>query len=530
MKAYDAIVIGSGAAGLYTALKLPREWRIALLTKENLTLSSSQWAQGGIAAVVEPDDSFRLHYDDTLAAGAGLCEPEAVRVLVEEAPERICELIALGVEFDRYQGRLAVTLEAAHSRKRILHAADATGRELVRALVEEVQALSNIRVIEEALAIDLALDGGRCRGALVDALGVREWYMAPVTVLATGGAGQVFAYTTNPAVATGDGIAMAARAGVALRDLEFVQFHPTALAIEGAPRFLISEAVRGEGGQLVNLAGESFMGRYHPRGELAPRDVVARAIFDQMQSSGATHVLIDLRPIGEALIEQRFPNIAHVCRKFGVDVFGEPVPVAPAAHYWMGGVVTDLDGRTSLPGLFAVGEVASTGVHGANRLASNSLLECLVFAHRIAEAVRSSGISRTAAGIIHFPPAAAQSPVNFELVQRIRNELPWLVWRTCGIIREADGLRRGLEQLQMWKQQLSGVDATTERATLEVRNLVIAAQLLLKCALLRTESRGGHYRSDHPAPDPGWQVHTEIAEGRLFQTPLAVAKIRPTSG
>ncbi|AGY60268.1 L-aspartate oxidase [Gloeobacter kilaueensis] len=528
MKAYDAIIVGSGAAGLYTALKLPRDWRVALLTKENLTLSASQWAQGGIAAVVESDDSFGLHYEDTLKAGAGLCEPEAVRVLVEEAPARIGELIGLGVEFDRYQGRLAVTLEAAHSRRRILHAADATGRELVRALVEEVRALGNIRVIEEALAIDLAIDGGRCRGVLVDAAGTREWYMAPVTVLATGGAGQVFATTTNPAVATGDGLAMAARAGVCLRDLEFVQFHPTVLSLEGAPRFLITEAVRGEGAHLINLAGERFMGAYDPRLELAPRDVVARAIFDQLQRTGAGHVLIDFRPIGEATIAQRFPTIAQVCRKFGIDVFDEPVPVAPAAHYWMGGIVTDLDGRTSLPGLYAVGEVASTGVQGANRLASNSLLECLVFAHRIALAVRHSRESKPE--VIRFPPAAAQQPSNLELVQRIRNELPWLVWRTCGIIREQAGLQKGLEQLQFWKQQILDDDSTSERSALEVRNLVIVAELLLRSALFRTESRGAHYRRDYPASDSAWQVHTEITANRLAQTPLSVATIRPFSG
>lgn len=529
MKSFDVVVIGSGAAGLYTALQLPHEWRVALLTKENLKLSSSQWAQGGIAAVVDPEDSFRLHVEDTLVAGAGLCEVEAVQVLVEEAPARIRELINLGVGFDRYQGRLAVTLEAAHSRRRILHAADATGRELVRALVEEVEAQPNILVIEEALAIDLAVDGGRCRGVLVEALGRREWYTAPVTVLATGGAGQIFAHTTNPVVSTGDGLAMAYRAGVALRDLEFVQFHPTALLKLGAPRFLISEAVRGEGARLLNLAGERFLERYDPRGELAPRDVVARAIFDELQRTGDLHVLLDLSTVGEERIEQRFPNIAHVCRRFGIDVFTEPIPVAPAAHYWMGGLTTDLDGQTSLKGLYAVGETASTGVHGANRLASNSLLECLVFARRIALHVRETALPYRRE-VIHYPPTAPTDACDPALIEQVRTELPWLAWNHCGISRDAQGLREGLAQIDHWQARLEDSDCTTSREALEVRNLVIVGGLLLRSALFRTESRGAHYRRDFPLIDPAWQVHTRMNGAQTTQSPLGVAKIKPISG
>lgn len=524
MKSYDAIVIGSGAAGLYTALKFPREWHIALLTKENLALSSSQWAQGGIAAVVEPDDSFRLHVEDTLVAGAGLCEREAVQVLVEEAPARIRELVELGVSFDRYQGRLAVTLEAAHSRKRILHAADATGRELVRALVEEVLSQPNIEVIEEALAIDLWVDQGHCWGVLVMIQGQRERYSAPVTVLASGGAGQIFAHTTNPAVCTGDGLAMAARAGVTLRDLEFVQFHPTALLLPGAPRFLISEAVRGEGAHLLNRQGERFMGGYHSLGELAPRDVVARAIFDQLERTAAPHVLIDFRPIGPERTRHRFPTIARVCAQFGVDVFKEPVPVAPAAHYWMGGIVSDFQGRTSLPGLYTVGETASTGVHGANRLASNSLLECLVFANRIADHVRHFNQTPGKYDDTFTTPPGRTRP-DPERVEIIRAELPWLCWRTCGITRDATGLEAGLAQISLWEQWLGEDDWTTERSALEVLNLVTVAGLLLKSALLRQESRGGHYRSDYPGPNPSWQVHTLITGGKWSQTPLGMAKI-----
>jgi len=529
MRAFDAIVVGSGAAGLYTTLKLPREWRLALLTKENLKLSASQWAQGGIAAVVEPDDSFRLHVEDTLLAGAGLCEVGAVKVLVEEAPARIRELIALGVEFDRYQGRLAVTLEAAHSRRRILHAADATGRELVRALVEEVQDQPNIEVIEEALALDLAVDGGRCRGVLVEANGRREWYAAPVTILATGGAGQVYAHTTNPSVATGDGLAMAYRAGVVLRDLEFVQFHPTALFKSGAPRFLISEAVRGEGAQLLTLDGERFLPRYDARAELAPRDVVARAIFEELRRTDDGHVLLDLRPLGEATIERRFPTIATVCLRHGIDVLAEPIPVAPAAHYWMGGIATDLSGQTSLPGLYAVGETASTGVHGANRLASNSLLECLVFAQRIADHVRrhTPGHRRE---VIHYPPTAPATPPNPTLVDQIRSELSWLVWRSCGISREAGELMAGLAQVRRWRFQVEQDDWTTSRAALETRNLVLVAELLMGAALFRTESRGAHYRRDFPATAADWQVHTRITREGMARSPLGVATMRPFSG
>ncbi|MBC7883200.1 MAG: L-aspartate oxidase [Anaerolineae bacterium] len=529
MKEFDAIIVGSGAAGLYTALQLPSDWRIALLTKENLKLSSSQWAQGGIAAVIDPDDSFRLHVEDTLRAGAGLCEIEAVNVLVEEAPARIRELIDLGVEFDRYQGRLAVTLEAAHSRRRILHAADATGKELVRALVEDVQSQPHIQVIEEALAIDLAVDSGRCWGVLVEANGRREWYTASVTILATGGAGQAFAHTTNPEVSTGDGIAMAARAGVAIQDMEFVQFHPTALLKPGAPRFLISEAVRGEGAHLLNLAGERFMHRYDPKGELAPRDVVARSIFAEMQIGGDPYVLLDLKPLGEAVIDHRFPNIAQVCRRYDIDIYSEPIPVAPAAHYWMGGIVTDLEGRTSLNGLYAVGESASTGVHGANRLASNSLLECLVFAHRIAADVQRLGKQKIQE-VVHFGPTALGKPCDPATVDRIRSELPWLCWQACGIIRDHQGLTAALETVRAWKHLVQQSDWTVGRNALETRNLVFVAELLLNAALFRTESRGAHYRRDYPETDPHWAVHTLLTGESILQSPLGVVKIRPLLG
>ncbi|MEL7476137.1 MAG: L-aspartate oxidase, partial [Cyanobacteria bacterium J06555_12] len=406
---WDVAIVGSGAAGLYTALSFPSDWRILLVTKETLPTSSSSWAQGGIAAAIEPDDSPQLHAADTLRAGVGLCEPDAVQVLVQEAGDRIEELLRWGVEFDRAKQtqqaapelgtlphRLAVTLEAAHSRRRVLHVADATGKALVQRLLAKVIEADNITIWERAQVVDLWMVQGSCCGFY----GIRWNESHPegfsvrtsATVLATGGAGQLYTHTTNPSSSTGDGQAIAWRAGAALRDLEFMQFHPTALMVPNAPRFLISEAVRGEGAHLVDVAGDRFAFEYHPDGELAPRDVVSRAIFRHLQNRSPgepNHVWLDMRHLAPATIRHRFPTIAKVCQRHGIDIFSELVPVAPAAHYWMGGIETDLWGRTSVPDLYAVGEVASTGVHGANRLASNSLLECLVFAHRLASAILS---------------------------------------------------------------------------------------------------------------------------------------------
>ncbi|WP_218081329.1 L-aspartate oxidase [Anthocerotibacter panamensis] len=505
MEYFDALIVGSGAAGLYTALNLPRDWRVALLTKEDLRASSSDWAQGGIAAVIDPTDSFLLHTEDTMVAGAGLCERQAVEVLVEEAPERIAELIHLGVSFDRYQGRLDLTLEAAHSRKRILHAQDATGRELVRALTEEVLVQPNITIYEKTLVTDLWVARGRCWGVRTRRAGVAAYLGAPVTVLATGGASRVFLHSTNPPVCTGDGLAMAWLAGARLRDMEFVQFHPTALAVPGAPRLLISEAVRGEGAHVLDRQGQRFLSRYHPAGELAPRDVVARAIYLHLRERGEDRVFIDFRPVGQQRIEQRFPNIRLTCAQYGLDIFEEPIPVAPAAHYCMGGVQTDLLGQTSVPGLWAVGETASTGVHGANRLASNSLLECLVFAHRIG---RHTGLNT-----LNYPPPPAlvdQAPPSPAAVQTILRQLPVLCWEACGIVRTALDLERGLAQLRLWQEWLAQADWTLDREALEARNQILVAYLLLQSALWRRESRGAHFRSDFPETALSWQVHTVI--------------------
>jgi L-aspartate oxidase len=534
MQKFDAVIIGTGAAGLYTALKLPEHWNIALVTKENLQISASQWAQGGIAAVTEPDDSFLLHEEDTLKAGAGLCEIDAVRVLVEEAPARIQELLDLGVAFDRYQGRLAVTLEAAHSRPRILHAADATGKELIRALIEEILLRKNLTIFEEALALDLWMvedaDGQRhCRGVYIYTAQGTEVLATAATVLAAGGFGRLFSHTTNPPVCTGDGQAIAYRAGALLQDLEFIQFHPTALCLEGAPRFLISEAVRGEGAHLLDVQGYRFMKDYHEAGELAPRDVVSRAVFSQLQKTGSDIVWIDFRPIGQAVIERRFPTIRQVCQHFGLDVLKDLIPVAPAAHYTMGGVATDLWGKTSVPGLYAVGEVASTGVHGANRLASNSLLECLVFARRIALSVT---------GVPHpledepEPPAPLPKPLKKaerSSMHHIRSILPKLMSKSLGLVRDEEGLWQAAEAIRVWMEEM-GMDLEAQapiyadnaltREGLEVWNLLTLGALTVQSALRRTESRGAHFRQDYPNQDPQWVAHSGISKKGWQKIPL----------
>jgi L-aspartate oxidase len=534
MQKFDAVIIGTGAAGLYTALKLPEHWNIALVTKENLQVSASQWAQGGIAAVTEPDDSFLLHEEDTLKAGAGLCEPEAVKVLVEEAPARIHELLDLGVAFDRYQGRLAVTLEAAHSRPRILHAADATGKELIRALIEEILLRKNLTIFEEALALDLwMVDGAdghkHCQGVHIYTNQGTKVLATSVTILAAGGFGQLFSNTTNPPVCTGDGQAIAYRAGALLQDLEFIQFHPTALCLAGAPRFLISEAVRGEGAHLLDSQGYRFMKDYHEAGELAPRDVVSRAIFSQLQKTGSEMVWIDFRPLGQAVIERRFPTIRQVCKYFGLDVLTEPIPVAPAAHYTMGGVATDLWGKTSVPGLYAVGEVASTGVHGANRLASNSLLECLVFARRIALSVTAMPKQTENYPAPKLPLLKPLKQTEKDAIHHIRSILPKLMSKSLGLVRDAEGLRQAQEAIQVWMEEL-GIDLDTPvpiyadnaltREGLEVWNLLTLGALTVQSALQRTESRGAHFRQDYPQADPNWIAHSGISKKGWQKIPL----------
>jgi L-aspartate oxidase len=541
---YDVLVVGAGAAGLYTALCLPEQYQIGLITKDSVARSASDWAQGGIAAVIDPQDSVDLHIQDTLKAGAGLCDYDAVQFLVENASACIHDLVKMGVAFDRQGSELALTLEAAHSRRRVLHAADTTGRAVVSILAEKVLERQNIQVLEQAFVLNLWLDDlQQCQGICLIYQNEVHWIRSRAVILATGGGGQVFAQTTNPAVSTGDGVAIAHRAGAILRDLEFFQFHPTALTKPGAPRFLISEAVRGEGAHLVDRHGHRFAFDYHPSGELAPRDVVSRAIFTHLQKTesdpAAAHVWLDLRPIPTETILHRFPNIIQVCQQWGIDVFKEPIPVAPAAHYWMGGINTDLENRISVPNVYAVGETASTGVHGANRLASNSLLECLVFGAEFrtldlptppptdrASVISASSVSKSAAN------------QDLETIKQLRSELPRLVWQSAGICREQKTLEAAIAQITQWRQDFSQLPLSQTLLTLqpeqsltfntsealrcwgELYNLLEVADLILRSAAFRTESRGGHYRSDFPETCDHWRVHTIIQNNHWSTAPV----------
>lgn len=526
---FDVIVVGSGAAGLYGALCLP-QFQVALITKDRLNTGASDWAQGGIAAAIGAEDSPQLHLSDTLKAGAGLCDRSAVEFLVSHAAESIQSLVEMGVAFDRHQSKLAMTLEAAHSRPRVLHAADTTGRAIVATLAQQVLQRSNIQVLDRAFALKLWLDAeGKCRGISILRDNQITWIQASAVILATGGGGQVFAQTTNPEVSTGDGVAIAWRSGAEIRDPEFVQFHPTALTIPGAPRFLISEAVRGEGAHLIDRNGRRFAFDYHPNGELAPRDVVSRAIFTHLQKTGASEVYLDLQPIPEARIRYRFPNIIRVCQHWQVDLFTKPIPVAPAAHYWMGGVTVDTMNRTSIPGLYAVGETASTGVHGANRLASNSLLECVVYAERLAK------LELEPLEAIAAPPVIETSlhQSELELVKTIAQQLPNLMWESAGICRTAEVMEQAIAKVELWRSQLANLsfrqytseltpeqqfefsDSAAEsqlKLYAETLNLLDIGYLILKSAAFRTESRGGHYRLDYPYTLPEWKQHTVIRQ------------------
>lgn len=545
---FDVLVIGGGAAGLYSALSIPPQWRIGLVTKDTLSISASDWAQGGIAAAIGVDDAVSLHVADTLVAGAGLCDAPAVEHLASKAAPCIQRLVELGVAFDRTEGQLAMTLEAAHSRRRVLHAADTTGRAIVSILAEAVLQRPNITVFESAFALDLWMDKGHCRGALVAHNHQLQWLSAQATVLATGGGGQVYAQTTNPTASTGDGVAMAWRAGAQLRDLEFVQFHPTSLAEPGAPPFLISEAVRGEGAHLVDRQGYRFAFDYHTDGELAPRDVVSRAIFHHLQKTGDSRVWLDMRTIPRDRLQYRFPNILQVCRTWGIDPLTDPVPVSPAAHYWMGGITTDLSSQTTIPGLYAVGENASTGVHGANRLASNSLLECLVYGAELTNLPLESGDNgnklASAAAVSALDEAALLWPQNTDedaltAIHQQRERLTQLMWDAAAISRDQTRLEGAIAALSQWRtewqqhpwqslhQLLPGqtyslpetLDWSLVRAWGELGNLYDIAWLILNSAAFRTESRGGHFRQDYPQPSPQWQVHTVVEGDRWEKSP-----------
>ncbi|NOY53636.1 MAG: L-aspartate oxidase [Deltaproteobacteria bacterium] len=512
----DFLVIGSGVAGLLAAIELSRYGEVLVLTKDEASAGSSGHAQGGIAVVLSDEDEITFHFDDTIAAGAGLCNEEAVRVLVEEGPDHILELIAWGARFDREGSKLAFTREAAHSKRRIVHShGDSTGKEVVRSLLAHVKTLRNIRKFDYHYTIDLLMHDGACYGVYL--LDERKKEISAITakatVLATGGSGYLYQRTSNPSVATGDGMAMAYRSGAKLVDMEFVQFHPTTLYLPGAPSFLLSEAMRGEGAKLLNIFGRKFVGNYHPERELAPRDIVSRAIVSEMVSTKSFHVYLDLTHLDAAFVRRRFPQIYSTCLSYGIDITRDRIPVSPAAHYMMGGVETDLDGATNLPGLFAAGEVACTGVHGANRLASNSLLEGIVFGTRAGKAAARYGEQihtlpdRIANPYADRPVAAHESPAE---LNELRGMLRKLMWDRVGIIRCGKSLSEAVERLQDWTPCLEEI--YHEKNGLELQNMITVATLITRAALERRESVGAHYRTDFP------EQTTTVKQHRIQQS------------
>ena len=531
---WDVVVIGSGAAGLMTALELPAGLRILLLSKNSGPPSASRWAQGGIAAVTRADDSFDSHIQDTLRAGAGLCDRDAVELLVRQAPACVERLLQLGMDFDRSPCGLSTTLEAAHSHRRVLHAQDRTGGALVDALEREVLRRPGLVQRKGMPALQLWVEAGCCVGLQVLDGALVRWLRAGAVVLASGGGGHLFAHTTNPSQASGDGVAMAWCAGARVRDLEFVQFHPTALMLPGAPHFLISEAVRGEGARLQDAHGVSPV-QDLPGGDLAPRDQVSRALARRMQAQGVEHLWLDMRPVGRERLERQFPTILGRCHQLGLRPLERPIPVAPAAHYWMGGIATDLNAATSLPGLYAVGEVACTGVHGANRLASNSLMECLVFARQLRN-LRLQPLPRPAAERrcrwTEGSPTEAPDP------QPQIVELRQLCWQAAGVERSAAGLTPALHWVRQRRAELAQAPLLSRIRTLEpgdavvlkpedqrrllqlqeLQQRLVLANLLIEAALFRNESRGGHFRRDAPASQPFWRVHTVQERGRPLST------------
>jgi L-aspartate oxidase len=519
---FDFLVLGSGIAGLSFALKVAPHGRVAIITKKHRAESNTNYAQGGIAAVTSKEDSFEMHVRDTLNAGAGLCKEEVVRTMIQEGPARIAELIALGMKFSEREipasngmRELDLGREGGHSKRRILHAKDVTGREIERALLASVAAQPNIEIFENHFTIDLitsrkvGLPGAnRCIGAyvLVGNTARVETFAAPVVLLATGGCGKVYLYTTNPDIATGDGVAMAYRAGAAIANMEFIQFHPTCLYHPKAKSFLISEAVRGEGGVLKNLEGREFMNEYHPLKSLAPRDIVARAIDEEMKRSGADHVWLDITHKPARFIIDRFPNIYSTCLQYGIDITKEPIPVVPAAHYQCGGVLTSVDGETEIPGLFAVGEVACTGLHGANRLASNSLLEALVCADRAARKILSEPPPKAEAAIPAWQSGNAHNSDEMVVVSHNWTELRRVMWDYVGIVRTTKRLQRARARIQNLQDEIQEYywDFIVTTDLLELRNIATVAQVIVTCALNRLESRGLHYNLDYPEPNPEW--------------------------
>jgi len=507
MNYYDYIVIGSGIAGLYSALLAIEHGSVLIVTKGGIEDCNTRHAQGGIAAAIGKNDSAELHFKDTMSAGDGLCNEQAVRILVDEAPDRIADLIGFGVPFDTVNGEVALTREAAHSVSRILHAGgDATGQYIEVTLSEQVR-MSPVKVLEYCLATEIILSEGRVCGikAIDFRSGFIEEFSCKFIILATGGAGRLFKYTTNGDTATGDGIALAFLSGAEIADMEFFQFHPTALKLPGVSPFLISEAVRGEGGVLRNVEGRRFMPDYSPEADLAPRDVVARSILFEMRKTGSDRVFLDVTEVPATRTTTRFPHIFRFCLDHGLDITKVPIPIAPAAHYLMGGVKVNTWGETNIPGLFAAGETACTGVHGANRLASNSLLEVLVFSKRSIEKTQDGAGPTVEKGsspseLYRLPsrePHGDGQLLNLAGLQA-------LLWEKVGIVRDVEGLYEAATRLSSWQTLLP---APTDRPSYELNTMVMNARLMTEAALLRQESRGAHYRSDYPVSSVSWKRH-----------------------
>ncbi len=501
---FDAVIIGSGIAGVYTALSMPRQAKILIVTKETIEINNSVLAQGGIAVSLDQNDSPNLHFKDTMYAGAGLCDDRTVKVLVSEAADNIATLCLYGVNFDRDEGRrLSLTREGAHSMNRIIHTGDATGKEVCDTLVRAVSDLDNVTIKECTFAIDLLTENNVCKGILTskeDGSDLKAYY-APVVICASGGYGRLYASTTNPEVATGDGAAMAYRAGVELMDLEFVQFHPTVFFHPMNKSFLISEAVRGEGALLRNHKGERFMPTYHSMAELAPRDVVSRVIFEEMQKTGTDHVFLDITHKDRSYLEHRFPTIFKTCLSYGIDMSKDFIPVAPSQHYSMGGIKTDEWGKTRIDGFYAVGEAACNGIHGANRLASNSLLEGLVFGKRIGRQIAENLDDIKKLSGIKPKISVHKERLNKELdVTLLVNKLQALMNKNVGIVRNEKRLSEAMASLTEMQEDLREVQVNHTNM-MQLKNMVLLSSMVVKAGLMRKESRGAHFRSDYPATD-----------------------------
>ena len=515
---YDIIVVGSGLAGLYAALYASSAFRVGLLTKTTLEESCSFWAQGGIAAVMDPEDSILFHMEDTLKSGQGLCDVRAVSVLVNEGPDRVKDLIELGMKFDMEEsGLLELGLEGGHSRRRVLHAGgSATGRLMVEFLIEAVTSNPNITVLENTSIIELLSDGESCYGALAIDESTNEHliFTARSTILAMGGAASLYSRTTNPPSATGDGIAIAFNAGAEVRDMEFMQFHPTALYIEGGESFLITEAVRGEGAYLLNAAGHRFMPDYDKRGELATRDVVSRAIYDELGKANAKCVYLDLRHLDAEFIKRRFANIVLKCSDYGIDITRDLIPVAPAAHYTIGGVRSGLSAETNIQGLFVCGEVASTGIHGANRLANNSLLECIVFAKRAVDGAKRTSVSTNDPHRListDITPGEFYPEGDKEAFLAVKLNLSKLMDEKAGIVRSASGLSKAIAEIERVSMSCTKLRGYFKH---KIKNIIEASSLICRSALLRTETRGAHIREEYPEQYPRWKAHIVLHKGR----------------